>query len=858
MKKICVVLALAGLFVMSTTVHGQFADSVLSYESGTGFAAGYTNVSAAVGGPAPGSSVTPYAPPFSKSQLVSIGAGGEITLQMDSPILNTPANPYGLDFIIFANSFFVVNGGSGQSATTSGSVFFHQNTTVIQVSQDGVNWYTLNPALAPMPGEWFPAYGAGNPVLPMDPSLMNSADFAGLTLTQVESLYNGSAGGTGYSLSWAQDSSGNSVDLASADYIRIEVQSGVLDMDAVSVVPEPATWAMVMVGTGMFFYGRKAAQRASSGLKPSPHPDPLPSHGMGAEREQQSNANRKLIGLTEATESRYCKGTKIMRILSLILFCLLAVSSARAMTLTENFTNNPALDGWRVYGDTNFFRWDSTNNEMDVTWDSLQTNSYFYLPLCRTLTRTDDFSLSFDLKLDRATASGFSSELAIGLFNLPEATSPDFQRSTGVSSPDVVEFDYFPDSGFGATVWPLFVDSESLFNYNNTNDYAIYAPNLNDWYHVAMTYRATSQTMVTTMTNFEQTTGITIVDPIMQGFKDFRVNTFSISSYQDDGMGDSIYATGAVRNISITLPPASIAGPVVESESFTSDPYQDGWQTYGDTNLFTWDSTNDVMNVTWNSTNVNSYIYRPLGTTLRRDDDFTMAFDLNLSKAKAIGFGSELALGLFNLSEATNSDFQRSTGVSSPDLVEFDYFPDAGFGDTIWPLFVDTNSLFNYNNTNDYAIYAPNLNDWYHVVMAYSASNQTMVTTMTNFERTSGVSITDPLMPTFTDFRVNAFSMSSYQDDGMGDSDSARGNASNVVLTLPPVVRHLAATYSNGVSQVQFVTYVNWDYMLERSTNLASWQMISPCVTGTGDPLTLCDTNPPGDKAFYRVVAGQP
>src|SRR5579859_1798515 len=188
--------ALAGLFVLSATARAQFADSVLSYQSGTGFAAGFTNATAALGAPALGSGVTPFAPPFSKSQLVSIGAGGEITLQMDSPILNTPANPYGLDFIIFANSFFIQNGGSGQTATTSGSLFFHTVSATIQVSADDVNWYTLNPALAPQPGEWFPTYGGGNPLLSVNPALMTSSDFAGLTLAQVESLYNGSAGGT--------------------------------------------------------------------------------------------------------------------------------------------------------------------------------------------------------------------------------------------------------------------------------------------------------------------------------------------------------------------------------------------------------------------------------------------------------------------------------------------------------------------------------------------------------------------------------------------------------------------------------------------------------------------------------------
>jgi hypothetical protein len=552
----------------------------------------------------------------------------------------------------------------------------------------------------------------------------------------------------------------------------------------------------------------------------------------------------------------------------------LMLSSAQALTYTENFTNNPAQDGWREFGDTNLFTWDSTNDVMDVTWDSSQTNSYFYLPLCQTLTRTDDFTIAFDLNLSQAVAYQYSFEVAIGLFNLSEATSPDFQRSTGLNSPDLVEFDYFPNTtyDYGATVWPSFWDTNSTLSYNGPSDYVLYAPNLNDWYHIVMTYTASNSTMVTTMTNFEQTSGITAVDPIEpysssnpMNFTDFRVDTLSISSYQDDGFGDSIYAQGEVSNISVTLPPAPLATPIIEAENFNSDPLQNGWQEFGDTNLFTWDSTNLVMDVTWDSTQTNSYFYLPLGTTLRRDDCFTMAFDLNLSQAEAFNYGFELALGLLNISEATNVDFQRSTGANSPDLVELDYFPDVGYGPTVWPLFVDTNSTFNYNGPSDYAIYAPNLNDWYQIVMTYTASNQTMVTTMTNFEGTSGITMVDPIMPyaatnvaNFTDFRVNTFSISSYQDDGYGDSIYAQGEASNIVLTLPPVVRHVSDTYSNGVSQVQFVSYSNWTYMLQRSTDLVNWQAVSPCVAGTGDIMTICDTSAPAGQAFYRVQAAQP
>ncbi|MGA9450318.1 MAG: hypothetical protein WBW41_03125 [Verrucomicrobiia bacterium] len=246
------------------------------------------------------------------------------------------------------------------------------------------------------------------------------------------------------------------------------------------------------------------------------------------------------------------------------LFVFVAVRSS-ATVIVENFTNNPSQDGWQIFGDTNLFQWDCTNQNLDVTWDSSESNSYFYHPLGTILTRDDDFSLAFDLQLNDAEASGYGFELAIGFLNLAEATSTNFNRSSGEggNSPDLVEFTYFPDVGYGPTVWPVFIDTNSDFNFNGASDYAIYAPNLGDWYHVMMTYTASNQTLVTTLTNFEQTSGVTIIDPLDltnadYPFTDFRVDTISINSYQDDGFGDSIYAQGAMDNFVVTLPPLPV------------------------------------------------------------------------------------------------------------------------------------------------------------------------------------------------------------------------------------------------------------------------------------------------------------
>lgn len=259
MKKVQLLVLLAGVLV-SQTSHAQYASAVISYNPGTGANASYTNnPGAALGSPTLGSSVTPFAPPFAASQLAGIGAGGEITLQMSTPILNNAADPYGINFILFGNQFFI-NSSSGVSG-----IFDHSPAVTIQVSSDGSTWYTLNPTLAPEP-ILFPTAGNGNPLIPVNPSLTLN-NFIGQNLAGIYSLYNGSAGGTGYDLAWAQDSNGNSVNLASVDYVQIDVQSGLLYLDGVSEVapvPEPSTWALISVSAGLFWLYRRKKDRLNS------------------------------------------------------------------------------------------------------------------------------------------------------------------------------------------------------------------------------------------------------------------------------------------------------------------------------------------------------------------------------------------------------------------------------------------------------------------------------------------------------------------------------------------------------------------------------------------------------------------
>ena len=52
-----------------------------------------------------GGAVTPFQSPFRANEVVSIGEGGRLVLEFDEPVVDDPANPFGIDLLIFGNSF---------------------------------------------------------------------------------------------------------------------------------------------------------------------------------------------------------------------------------------------------------------------------------------------------------------------------------------------------------------------------------------------------------------------------------------------------------------------------------------------------------------------------------------------------------------------------------------------------------------------------------------------------------------------------------------------------------------------------------------------------------------------------------
>jgi hypothetical protein len=252
----------------------------------------------------------------------------------------------------------------------------------------------------------------------------------------------------------------------------------------------------------------------------------------------------------------------------LILFALVAARPARgAELLTEDFAGDPAARGWRAFGHTNLFLWDATNRWLRVTWDSAQSNSYFYLPLGDILTKSDDFALAFDLRLD-SVAVGLTPDkpstfqVAVALFNLAQATRSNLMVGSGTSPAtglrSSVEFNYFPGGDFEPTVSCIMVSSNngSYSQFLFSHDFPLEL-DTGIWHRIALVYTAGTRTLTMTKTRAGVPFGTTQTITLGAGFTDFRLDTLAIASYHDAGQfppAGSLLAHGAVDNITLSLP----------------------------------------------------------------------------------------------------------------------------------------------------------------------------------------------------------------------------------------------------------------------------------------------------------------
>ena len=134
------VLALSSSFAFAAD---PWADRVVEYNAGLNPAAGRTNPATALGEPTrftgvaagfPGA-VTPFSPAFEADEIVSIGAGGSLSLAFDEPITDDADNPFGIDLLVFGNSFVFDDINFTDLARVLSS-----DGGRIEVSADGVDW----------------------------------------------------------------------------------------------------------------------------------------------------------------------------------------------------------------------------------------------------------------------------------------------------------------------------------------------------------------------------------------------------------------------------------------------------------------------------------------------------------------------------------------------------------------------------------------------------------------------------------------------------------------------------------------------------------------------------------------------
>lgn len=253
-----VALAAGLLFTSSSASAGdfRFANEVISFNAGMGGANGYDNPLVTLGSPErftgegifPGV-VSPFNPAWGTNEILSLGAGGHITVRFDAPIVDSPNNPYGIDFIIFSNTGFIDD--NFPQGIVGG--LFGDDGGIIEVSANGVDWVEVSGMGA---NALFPTMGyldsgpyddtAGSIetdfTRPLNPALTMS-DFLGQDYDGVRALYDGSGGGTGIDLA--------GTGLSSISFIRISNPGGAtlnVEIDAfarTTPIPGPATVALL-------------------------------------------------------------------------------------------------------------------------------------------------------------------------------------------------------------------------------------------------------------------------------------------------------------------------------------------------------------------------------------------------------------------------------------------------------------------------------------------------------------------------------------------------------------------------------------------------------------------------------------
>ncbi|MEM6552648.1 MAG: hypothetical protein AAF750_11045 [Planctomycetota bacterium] len=272
-------MGLMNLTVSANAAPDPWADNVESYTQGSNPFSGFLLPEAALGEPTritnpmdpQGGAVTPFQPAFATDEIVSIGAGGQLTVSFDEPVTDDPLNPFGIDLIVFGNAFYIFNPGN---QTATGGAFTEGG--VIEVSAKGTDFFAVNGLFADdvFPTNGFldpsrprttlgPGGGVAEGTLPTDFTLPVDPGFevqAGDTLDDILDGYAGSGGGVGIDLA--------SVGLSEVSFVRVSNPLGSIaspEIDGfadVAPIPEPTGLAVLGAMAGLALTRRRLWRHA--------------------------------------------------------------------------------------------------------------------------------------------------------------------------------------------------------------------------------------------------------------------------------------------------------------------------------------------------------------------------------------------------------------------------------------------------------------------------------------------------------------------------------------------------------------------------------------------------------------------
>ena len=222
---LCTLLFFGGYVLLADS---DFATEVVAHSADLDGSGIYNDPQAVLGQPATWNSdvhaVSMVAPAWDKDEngnpiITTIGADSYIVVKFDHHVEDDPDNPFGVDFLVFGNSYYT--GPDSVTETTDMESFYLSGGTfteplLIAVSQDGVNWYeytngpygdtgypTQARAWDRKTHIWGDLLDFTKPVNPADYPFTNTvphSDGKYYIADIIDYSFKGSAGGTGFDL----------------------------------------------------------------------------------------------------------------------------------------------------------------------------------------------------------------------------------------------------------------------------------------------------------------------------------------------------------------------------------------------------------------------------------------------------------------------------------------------------------------------------------------------------------------------------------------------------------------------------------------------------------------------------------